>query len=105
MQVKQIKTDFEGQDIFIDEIRFGEVLYLYIGGRERTFNDLSLAMPKTLDSAHLLGEKATDDLGVMISEITGKPVLVSYGFDVENERENARYTHVKMFLRKYYAGK
>ena len=100
MQVKELTTEFEEQEIRIEIITFGESVYLYVGGDEREFNDLSFTMPKNLDSTHLLGDKPTDDLGSMVSELLKKPVLASYAFGLENDRDLARYDHVRMFLTK-----
>lgn len=100
MKVKNLETEFEGEKIGITAITFGQSVYLYVGGKDRTFDDLTLTMPNTLDSTHLLGDKPTNDLGVMASEIIGWPVLASYAFSLESDVDLARYEHVRMFLTK-----
>lgn len=103
MQVKVHRVDYAGEEIIIEEISFGQSMYVYIGDRSREFNDLSLTMPQTLAATTLLGDKPADECGSLLSELTKKPVLASYAFPLENEKDLQKYDFVKMFLRKTYA--
>ena len=103
MQVKAHMVEYAGEDIIVEEISFGQSMYIYIGDRSREFNNLSLTMPQTLAATTLLGDKPADECGSLLSEITKKPVLASYAFPLESEKDLQRYDFVKMFLRKIYA--
>jgi hypothetical protein len=105
MRVWSGTLEFRGQPITIEEIQFGECLYVYIGPDSRPFDDLSLTFPNPVASSRLLGQKVTDEFGPLISELTQKPVLVSYSFPLETEIDAARSDFVKLSLRRRYGGK
>lgn len=104
MNIKESTFEFAGTTVFIEEIKFGNVMYVYIGNQMRNFDDLSIAMP-SLDATHLLGEKTTDELSAFLADILKAPVLVSYSFPLDDQRDMERLDATKIELRKIHLGK
>lgn len=102
MQTTTSRLCFDQEVIYLEEIRFGESIYIYIGDQNRVFDDLTMSMPNPLVSTRLLGDKASEELSSLVSELTKSPVVLAYGFPISNERDFERFDFVKLNLRKIY---
>jgi hypothetical protein len=103
MEVSTWDLVFEREQIVVEEIRFGQSLYLYIGNSARAFDDLAMGVPAAQEAtSHLLGDKATDDLATLLVKDLRSPVLLAYSFPLISEADQTRYRFVKQALHKHY---
>jgi hypothetical protein len=105
MQVKSFVEDFLGEPVVFEEIEFGQCVYIYVGSTQRPFDDLTLTMPARDAQSHLLGSKPTRELGSLVSSLLKKPVLFSYSFPLEGDRDAERFLFVKTALSKRFTQK
>lgn len=104
MQANEFTLDLLDEEIFVQTINFGKSIYIYIGQGTTKFDDLSFSMPSTA-TTHLMGDAPSDELATYLSQILKQPVLTSYNYKLETEKDLKRFDFVKVQLRKKFTGK
>jgi hypothetical protein len=67
MEVANWTLPFGREQITVEEVRFGQSIYIYIGDSARAFDDLAMGIPAAHETtSHLLGDRATDDLAARL---------------------------------------
>ena len=104
MKTTELEIDYNQEILIIQIVSFGNVSYIYVGSQELQFTDLTISMPDQ-SSTNLIGNIPTDEISTSISEITKKPIILSYSFPIESEYDLNRFDFVKSYLKKLFLNK